>query len=76
MNGDKSVIQMTERRYGDICSTARVAVANYMQYVVSPPMAGERAMAHDAGFVLGMQVAINMILHHGNCKFEAESAEP
>jgi hypothetical protein len=76
VKGDKSVIQMTGNPYKTICSTARLAARNYQQFVVSPPMSDEAAAAHDAGFVLGMQVAINMILHHGNCKFEAESAEP
>jgi len=65
-----SVIQMTEGKYATICSTARMAVSNYEQYVVSPPMNEFEAKIHDAGFMLGMRIAANMIIHHGNCKFQ------
>jgi hypothetical protein len=65
-----SVIQMTEDKYATCCSTAALAVQNYQQYVMSPPMSETEAAAHAIGFRLGMEVAANMILHHGNCKFE------
>lgn len=68
---DKSVIQTTLGAC-DIARQQALAVnQNYQAFARPAAMQGEALDRMNEGFLMGWDMCLAYILHHGNCKFEA-----